>query len=425
MSHTITVGTSSFKYTLLSEPQLLAEISRIALAHCRGTLHTASFQPNQAPSNGIGNQDVSVIEDWEIEGEPWKLRAIFDGHANGNETVDFASQTLPSMIRDRLSDIVRTESISTENIKISLASAIIDLDNSITEGLFSLFPQEKYINNLTDEEIQKVVNDKDTGGANFTKVARCMRGTTAIVALVGPKGDVWVATIGDSQAVLGMKRGAGEWSVRVLSSNHNAKDTIEIERIKKEHPGEELVVTDDRVLGVIAVTRAIGDHLFKLPSVYTSRIFRNAFQGLRPGSEEMIKKITERNLTPPYLSNSPDIVHLNLKDEGASHACLILCSDGLMDLFSGGHNRTNAQPLNISKMAESWIRMVAEESLVPSSNSGQNNIGDAKSNLALRLVYEGLGDSRRDEERMSWMLTLEMQEKWMDDTTVIVEGITL
>ncbi|KAF9261951.1 protein serine/threonine phosphatase 2C [Marasmius fiardii PR-910] len=404
------------KYTRLSEPQLAAEIARIALTQRRRTLHVASFQPNQAPSNGIGNQDISVTEDWVIEGETWRLRAVFDGHANGNETVDFASQTLPSMIQKRLNELVTTnKSFSTDSVKTLLTAAITELDNSITEELFSLFPSEEYINKLGDEEIQKVINDMDTGGINFVKVARCMRGTTAVVALVGPNTDIWVATLGDSQGVLGIKSHEGDWSTKVLSSNHSAKESSEIERIKKEHPGEDLVVTDDRVLGVIAVTRAIGDHLFKLPSVYASRIFRNAFKGLRPGSEEMIKKLMQRNLTPPYLSNVPDVEHLNLKEEGASHGCLILCSDGLMDLYAVG----------IAAMAEIWIRMIAERSLIPQiSNSEQ--IGselDVQVNLALRLIYEGLGECRRDEDKMSWMLTLEMDDKWMDDTTVIVEGI--
>ncbi|KAL0578837.1 hypothetical protein V5O48_003161 [Marasmius crinis-equi] len=418
-------GAGPWKYTLLSESHLSTEISRIAVT-APGTAHVASFQPNEAPTSGIGNQDRYVVEDWDIRGELWRFRAVFDGHANGNETVEYAFQSLPSSVRERLIDRGSADASSDpDTVKSLLTSAMIDLDDSITKGLLSLFPTEKSIQDLSDDEIRRIVNDKDTGGANFTKVARAMRGTTAIVALVGPNGDVWTATVGDSQAVIGIKNASGEWSTKSLSSNHNANEATEIERVRKEHPGEDLAITDGRVLGVIAVTRAIGDHMFKLPSLYTSRVFSNVNGGFRPGPEEAAKiaKVVMRNVTPPYLNSVPDIVHLNLKDEGATHACLILCSDGLIDLYSDDNQRV-ASELNMALMATPWIRTVGDESLKPLP-SGKT--GEVKANLALRLVYEGLGGGtgQNDLDRISRMITVEMDDKWMDDTTVVVEGLNV
>jgi len=55
--------------------------------------------------------------------------------------------------------------------------------------------------------------------------------------------------------VIGIKTSSGEWATKSLSSNHNANEAIEIQRVRGEHPGEDLVIADGRVLGVIAVTR--------------------------------------------------------------------------------------------------------------------------------------------------------------------------
>ncbi|EEB96283.1 hypothetical protein MPER_04606 [Moniliophthora perniciosa FA553] len=187
--------------------------------------------------------------------------------------------------------------------------------------------------------------------------------------------------------------------------------------------GEDKVVTEGRVLGVIAVTRAIGDHLFKLPSIYTSRVFRNAYHGLRPGSEAMVDKLLERSLTPPYLSNIPDITHLTLKKDDISKACLILCSDGLMDLYDENPQEDNSlKTLDLNAVVNEWVQLVGEES---ASIVDDKVAGDVNANLALRLVYRGLGGGGRDLEKLSRFLTVQMDEKWMDDTTVIVEGLGL
>lgn len=43
-----------------------------------------------------------------------------------------------------------------------------------------------------------------------------------------------------------------------MSSNHNGNNNVEVARIRKEHPGEHgQCVSNDRVLGAIAVTRGI------------------------------------------------------------------------------------------------------------------------------------------------------------------------
>jgi len=246
---------------------------------------------------------------------------------------------------------------------------------------------------LSDAEIRAIINDIDSGGKNLAKVLLCMRGSTCLISLVDPlRSNLWVASLGDCQAVLGSKTSAG-WKSSVLSSDHNGKDIGECERIKSEHPGEEECMLKDRVLGAIAVTRALGDQVFKLPSIYTERIFKNAQPGFRFSTR--VDDFLGRNLTPPYMSNQPDVRTVDLS---AEDAFLILCSDGLADLFE--HH-------TMEDMAKIWVQIVGD---------AKGRGGDE--NTALCLLRQGLGGE--DVEKVSRVLTVELMDKWMDDVTVVV-----
>jgi len=101
-------------------------------------------------------------------------------------------------------------------------------------------------------------------------------------------------------------------------------------------------------------------------------------------------------------------------------ACLILCSDGLLDLYDS--DKRGESELDMAAMARPWIQMVGEESLVPLPS---DRVADVKANLSLRLIYHGMSGGRDNLDDMSKMVTLEMEDKWMDDTTVIVQGLIL
>lgn len=59
------------------------------------------------------------------------------------------------------------------------------------------------------------------------------------------------------QTALGTRHSDGHWETSLLGSYHNAKNAVEKQRLKLEHPGEVACVTEDRVLGAIAVTRGM------------------------------------------------------------------------------------------------------------------------------------------------------------------------
>lgn len=46
-----------------------------------------------------------------------------------------------------------------------------------------------------------------------------------------------------------------EWKVEYLTTNHNGDNDAEVDRVRREHPGEAECVLNQRVLGALAPTR--------------------------------------------------------------------------------------------------------------------------------------------------------------------------
>ncbi|XP_062015193.1 probable protein phosphatase 2C 24 [Rosa rugosa] len=114
-------------------------------------------------------------------------------------------------------------------------------------------------------------------------------GSTAVVAIVTPD-KIIVANCGDSRAVL-----CRDGKAVPLSSDHKPDRPDELNRI--EEAGGRVIYWDGpRVLGVLAMSRAIGDNYLK-----------------------------------PYVSCEPEVT---ITDRTAEDDCLILASDGLWDVVS-------------------------------------------------------------------------------------------
>ncbi|XP_057536057.1 probable protein phosphatase 2C 24 [Amaranthus tricolor] len=114
-------------------------------------------------------------------------------------------------------------------------------------------------------------------------------GSTAVVAVVTPE-KIIVANCGDSRAVL-----CRNGKALPLSSDHKPDRPDELNRIQ-EAGGRVIYWDGPRVLGVLAMSRAIGDNYLK-----------------------------------PYVSSEPEVT---ITDRTSDDECLILASDGLWDVVT-------------------------------------------------------------------------------------------
>ncbi len=147
---------------------------------------------------------------------------------------------------------------------------------------------------------------------------------------------------------------------------------------------------------------ALGDTWLKLPSVFSQRVlleFRQEWNVQRP--ETYISRIK----SPPYVSNVPDVHHISLSkgSSGQHRECfLVSSSDGLADLYDG---------LTRTDMVHRWVTVVGR------AIESRKRAG----NLAMSLLRDGLGGD--DIRLVSQKLTVEMEDKWMDDITIIVQRL--
>lgn len=110
-----------------------------------------------------------------------------------------------------------------------------------------------------------------------------------------------------------------------------------------------------------------------------------------------------RNRTPPYLSNQAEVEHVDLASlDHTAAPILILCSDGLVDLYS---RRSKVQ--DISQAVLPWITAL--------DRKGETNID----NLAQDLLWDSLGGDA-GVETSSKIIQGITSGRRVDDTTAIV-----
>jgi len=137
--------------------------------------------------------------------------------------------------------------------------------------------------------------------------------------------------------------------------------------------------------------------------MWCSKVLMNAEQPFKFHSAKP-ETVINRNSTPPYLSNKPDVRHVDLAEIKAStksDITFILCSDGLLDLFDARDES------DLRKVSQRWM----EFGSIPNSENTHDN-------GALRILRDGLGGE--DEDGIAQLLTVEMSSKWLDDITALV-----
>jgi len=182
-----------------------------------------TFQPCCNPEEF--SQDRLAVQSWSLPDGNWTFAAVFDGafeegynyvdfdaevgitgHA-GHDTVDHAVKELPSLVKSALTELISSNSLAKPTLLVKeisdiLSQTIAAFDDAIMKDLLDLFPGgETQIAGMSDEEINDLINDQASGGKNAQTLARCMRGTTALITLVDPtRENMWVANLGDCVA---------------------------------------------------------------------------------------------------------------------------------------------------------------------------------------------------------------------------------
>ena len=148
---------------------------------------------------------------------------------------------------------------------------------------------------------------------------------------------------------------------------------------------------------------------FKMPSIFTRRILFNLDTGGENAdvSHAAWEQTLSKNLTPPYISADADVSHIRLAKDakvprGVPQQFLIMCTDGLPELFEG---------VPISGLAQRYV-----DSIVSDNEPSAFDLAD---NLALRLLKQALGGE--DSNALSQMVAVESDRPWMDDVTIVIQ----
>ena len=135
---------------------------------------------------------------------------------------------------------------------------------------------------------------------------------------------------------------------------------------------------------------------------------------------DALPRYLARLQTPPYVSCTPEVYHRRLRRRGVDggsapwDAFLMTCSDGVLDL-------AKPEPVSLSQsLVDHWASVVGRAMLAPAS--GGRDAGGAGANLALALLRDCIGGD--DVWLVSRNLTVEMEERWMDDITIIVQNLS-
>jgi pyruvate dehydrogenase phosphatase len=136
---------------------------------------------------------------------------------------------------------------------------------------------------------------------------------------------------------------------------------------------------------------------FKLPAIYTERVLALATPPFHKNCN--VGDLVARNFTPPYVSNRAEVEQVDLTSlDPSTMPVLILCSDGLVDLYS-----RRSKVRDIAQAVQSWTTTLT---------------GGGGDNLALDLLWDALGGDEGIDA--SSKVIRGMSNRRVDDTTVIV-----
>ncbi|KAJ1911207.1 [Pyruvate dehydrogenase [acetyl-transferring]]-phosphatase 1, mitochondrial [Tieghemiomyces parasiticus] len=312
----------------------------------------------------------------------WHIIGIYDGHS-GHQTAEYIARWLPEKISAALRGAFypKVHSPSAEdpaNVANGLAACTLNPSASeptcgggdepdIREILQRCFVEMD--REIVHDALHRFVDDPAHGR---NQLFPAITGSCAVVAVVDDfTGELFVAHCGDSRAILGVQKAAipapgsvpdptspysprlaaaggsphevttqlaavqlphrptavdSPWCWRAiqLTSDHNAAIELERMRLNREHMDGVSVVISDRVLGLLAVTRAFGDASFKWHRHLVQAIYPGLYADKKCPDPQAV-------ISPPYITARPDVFRLKLRPQDRF---LVLATDGLFEGLS-------------------------------------------------------------------------------------------
>ncbi|XP_039764081.1 pyruvate dehydrogenase [acetyl-transferring]-phosphatase 1, mitochondrial isoform X1 [Pararge aegeria] len=397
-----------------------------------------SYDSNQLQSN-------DPIEDTRCEAQckmtPGLLMGVFDGHG-GPACAQVVSKRLFKYIaaallpqellenyikqepRELLIDTFNDRAEIVQDLKFiydkSFNEYLSKLSNTAKDEIDVKVCLEKSIMHLDEDLSREVVEPfKENGNVNHKTLSVALSGAVACVSYIdGPH--LYIANVGDCNAVVGTMTEDNEWVARKITKEHNTENFDELKRIWNEHPDEErkTVIRRDRLLGELAPLRSLGDCRYKWKAEILSEV-----------AVPLIgqKAIPANYYTPPYLTAKPDVYYHRLTPKDKF---LIIASDGLWDMMTplqsvklvGEHMKGKVffNPLQLPKKNIQLGDI--NELLLHRKESLKSKPKDR--NAATHLIRHAIGGTEYgiDHSRLAHLLSLssDVSRMFRDDMTVTI-----
>jgi pyruvate dehydrogenase phosphatase len=218
--------------------------------------------------------------------------------------VTYVARELNTTYKAALADSV-TKLPSPESVDAAIRKGFLRLDYEIVH-----------------ESVQKAAKAKSKNAA-VEYLAPAYSGACALLSFYDSRTQLLrVACTGDSRAVLGRKGASGKWTATPLSEDQTGGTPSEIARLRAEHPGEESVTRNGRILGQLEPSRAFGDAMYKWTRD-TALYVKQNFLGRSP--PPLLK-------TPPYVTAEPIVTTTKIEPQNGDF--VVLATDGLWECLT-------------------------------------------------------------------------------------------
>ncbi|KAF2004914.1 protein serine/threonine phosphatase 2C [Amniculicola lignicola CBS 123094] len=375
----------------------------------------------EVPSNLAVTESGAAPSDWMFWG-------VFDGHS-GWVTSAKLRQTLISFVARELN---ATYKAALEDPALHFPSSAA-IDQAIKTGFLRLDHE------IVHDSVAKVKKAQSKAAA-AELLAPALSGSCALLSFYDSKSKLLrVACTGDSRAILGRRGPNGKWTATQLSEDQTGSTESEVERLRREHPGEPNVVRNGRILGGLEPSRAFGDAYYKW-TMTTIKELKESYFARTP--RDYFK-------SPPYVTAEPVVTTTKVEPEKGDF--VVMATDGLWEMLTneevvglvgqwidaqGGVDGQNAQT---SSWLKSWFS--SEKPLPIEQHGGPDKTGQKApirqrqwgmkgptsdrfviedKNAATHLIRNALGG--KDQDQLSALLTLPspFSRRYRDDLTVEV-----